>query len=145
MKSFKEFIQEVENDPNLLEQLKTNPIKTLKEISDSSPAYYADKMVYRVVVFGFSGVLLLGVIYFLYQYQHSINMRKEYSIQILNTIKGISQSDTLSELKLNSLKNSLVSAAGLNGTTPDGVIAVFTAIVGALAGLFAPSPLSKNS
>lgn len=145
IKSFEEFVEKVDGDTALQEKLKNNPIETLKEFSIQPPVYTSDKYVYRIVVTGLIGVLFLGVIYFIWQYQISLNLRKEYADKVLASFDKLNASDSLAEKKLESLKIAIGQTTGLNGTTPDGIIAVFTAIIGVLAGLFAPSPLSKNN
>ena len=139
VKSFQEFIDQVQRDPQLQQELKEDPVKALSELTFSDPAYMRDKLVYRMVIAGFVGVLVLGVVYFIYQYQHSLDLRVRYSEQVLRTLGAATDPTAVQKLK-----DAIAAPTGLNGTTPDGIIAVFTAIIGALAGLFAPSPLSRS-
>ncbi|MDP2386167.1 MAG: Nif11-like leader peptide family natural product precursor [Bacteroidota bacterium] len=144
IKSFEEFKDKVTTDPELQEKLKKDPVGTMQEFSVSAPVYTSDRFVYRVVVSGLIGVLFLGVIYFIYQYQVSLNLRRDYADHVLDVISKLNGNDMLADDKLVSLKDAVGQTTALNGTTPDGIIAVFTAIIGVLAGLFAPSPFSNK-
>ena len=144
IKSFDEFIENLKTDTELQEKIKLNPVEALKEISITEPAYTNDKLIYRIVVLGFISVLLFGVIYFIYQYQLSLKSRTAYAYKVLESINAITTDNPLNNTKLMNLKDAIGNGTSLNGTTPDGIIAVFTAIIGVLAGLFAPSPLTKN-
>lgn len=145
IKNFEEFIQMVNTDSDLQNKLKANPVEALKEISFSAPVYTSDKLVYRIVVSGLIGVLFLGVIYFIYQYQVSLTIRREYADKVLLVFDKMTVNDSLTNSKLLNIKDAISSTTNINGTTPDGIIAVFTAIIGVLAGLFAPSPFSNKS
>lgn len=140
IRSLEEFIKEVKNNPELQNKLKEDPVGTLQELPRSEPVFTSDKLIYRIVVGGFVAVLLFGVIYFMYQYQRSIQVRTEYSQELLKVFKTISSKS----LNYSDLAKTIKGPDGINGTAPDGIIAVFTAIIGALAGLFAPSPVSRN-
>ncbi len=147
IKRFSEFNQlkeRVATDEAFKKRLKDDPEKALDEINLSGPIYTSDKLVYRIVIFGFAGTLLFGMMYCIYQYQQSLDVRATYAKSVIESIKGISSSDSLSFQKLTMLKDAVSNASGLNATIPDGIIAVFTGIIGALAGLFAPSPLRSN-
>lgn len=150
IKNFQEFIETVNSSPELQEKLKANPVDFLKEYSISPPAYTNDKLVYRIVVFGFVGSLFLGLLYFIFQYQNSLEVRTQYSKDILSMINAIPNSDSLdvnsiAAKKLDNLKTIMSTSGNLAATTPDGIIPVFTAIIGVLAGLFAPSPFSNRT
>ncbi len=150
IKNFKEFVNEVNTNPDLQEKLKANPVEVLKGYTIEPPIYTSDKLVYRVVVLGFVGSLLLGILFFIYQYQHSLNVRAAYSTSILNALKEINttsispQQDSIVIKKIETLKSILTNSSGLSATTPDGIISVLTGIIGVLAGLFAASPLGKR-
>ncbi len=93
-------------DPKLLERLKIDPIKVLKEIAPKAekavdkPGYWSDRWFYYIVV------SVLGI------------------IAIVAAV------------------SSVVLVLG-DRTTPEVLVAMGAAAIGALAGIFAPSPSSK--
>lgn len=142
---FQEFKDAVNNNPELQKELKDNPLETLNNITVSGPVYTSDKFVYRIVVGGFIAILFLGILFYIFQFQHTLSARIEFSKQILDACKNLSGSgDSLAAEKLKAIQVSLLGPGGIKGETPDGIVAVFTAIIGVLAGLFAPSPFSKQ-
>lgn len=155
IKGFEDFKSKVESDQDLRNQLQTDPLKVLKEFSVSGPVYTNDKAIYRMVIFGFAGTLLIGVLIFLYQYQRSLDVRTNYAHEILEAINKmtvVDNKDSISSVRLVELNKQKADLLGkvtnpntLSATTPEGIIPVFTAIIGALAGLFAPSPLSRSN
>jgi hypothetical protein len=149
-KTVNDLIRQVEKDPELKRQLQEDPVKVLREFDFSGPIYTRDKLIYRLVVGGFVGVLVVGIVYFIYQYQNSLDVRREYSEFLVTNLATLTQKQpSMDSLSYNAFIKKLnipvISAQNLGATTPDGVIAVFTAIIGALAGLLAPSPLSRSN
>ena len=92
-------------DPVLLERLKTEPIKVLKETAAkaealSKPAYIGDIVLYRIAVIVLGSLALIAAV------------------------------------------GSVIFVLG-GKTTPEVLVALGSAAVGALVGLFAPSPTGK--
>lgn len=71
IKTFAEFKRQLAIDPQLLEELKKDPIKTLQEFQDPVP----DTWIYRIVVgcLGFAILLVIGALIILFLKRETID------------------------------------------------------------------------
>ena len=125
-KSATTLCDQIEKDKELMEKFKTEPLPMLMQIARfERERFHNDKLIYRAIVLILCSILILIVLYVLaihgyYEYVNIKNLPNE----------GLDATKQISKVQPNPL--------------PDYIIAVASTVLGALAGLLAPSPQDRE-